>query len=94
MEGTLLSKKTKKTLLELHYSKYLQHQTNSLITMLTLLIGLVIALVTKEIIFTDYVQMAMVGFVVILIITPALYYFINARNHLKQIPEEMKKLNL
>ena len=94
MEDKRLSNKTKKILLELHYSKYLQHQTNSLIAIFTLIIGLIIALVTKEIRFSDYFQMAMIGFFLIIILTPATYYFINAKKHLRQIPEEMKKLNI
>ncbi len=94
MEDKQLSDNTKKTLLELHYSKYLQHQTNSLIAILTFIIGMIIALATKEIIFSDYFQMTFVGFFSIIILTPAIYYFINAKKHLKQILEEMKKLNL
>src|SRR3989338_7644831 len=93
MENNQLSDNTKKSLLELHYSKYLQYQTNSLIAIFTFIIGIIIALATKEINFSDYFQMTIVGFFSIIILTPSTYYFINSKKHLKQIPEEMKKLS-
>lgn|SRR3989338_5405591 len=94
MENNQLSDNIERTLLELHFNKHLQYQTNSLIAIFTFIIGIIIALATKEIKFSDYFQMAVVGFFAIIILTPSAYYFINSKKHLKRIPEEMKKLKL
>lgn len=87
-----LSDRLKKNILDLTYNKYLQYQTTSIIISFTYLVGVAVAFLTKQLSLTDYSQMILLLSFSIIVLTPAVYFILSARKHLKNIIEEIKKL--
>jgi len=89
-----LNDKIKKNLLDLHYNKYLLYYTTTIIILFTYFIGVAIAFITKQIDYKNTPQVMLVSFISIIILSILTILMINFRSHLKNIPEEVKKLKI
>ena len=89
-----LNDKIKKNLLDLHYNKYLQYYTTIIIILFTYFIGVAIAFITKQIDYKNTPQVMLVSFISIIILSILTILILNFRSHLKNIPEELKKLKV
>ena len=87
-----ISDKIKKNLLDLHYTKYLQYFNTSIIVIFTYLIGLGIALLTKQIDYKNPAQLLLAAVITIMFLGAISILLIKFRGHLKSIPQEIKKL--
>lgn len=89
-----LDDKIKKNLLDLHYSKYLQYYTTSIIILFTYFIGLAIAFITKQIDYLDKRQLLLVGFISAVILSVLATVMLRFKEHLKNIIREVKTLRI
>ena len=87
-----ISDKIKKNLLDLHYTKYLQYFNTSIIVIFTYLIGLGIALLTKQIDYKNPAQLLLAAVITIMFLGAISILLIKFKGHLKNIPQEIKKL--
>jgi len=84
----------KKNILDLHYNKNLQYFNTTIIIIFTYFIGLIIALLTKQINLFDNGQLyllALISIVVLSILSILLLYF---KGNMKKIITEISKLNI
>ena len=89
-----ISEKIKKNLLDLHHNKYLQYFNTTVIVMFTYFIGVVIALLTKQI---DYAKPS--HLIAIALISTAVFgittlLLLNFKWHMNNVIEEIRKLAL
>jgi heme/copper-type cytochrome/quinol oxidase subunit 2 len=90
----VLNKHTKKNLLDLHYTKYLQYYTTTIIIVLTYFVGLVIAFLTNQIDYMSSTQMLLVAFTTIAFLIVVVLLILSFKEHMKEIVREIKKLNI
>lgn len=86
--------KTKKNLLDLEYTKYLQYFNTSIIFLFTYIIGITIAFITKQIDYRSSKQLLSVIIISIVLIGAIIAFMFNFEDNLKRIPKEIKKLKL
>ena len=89
-----ISENVKKNVLDLHYSRYLQYYTTTIIILFTYFVGLGIALLTKQIQLIDIVQLFLVGVVSLVVVSIAVLSLLHWKAGMQDILEEIKKLNL
>lgn len=89
-----LNDKIKKNLLDLNYNKYLQYYTTTIIILFTFFIGLTLAFITKQIDYNNISQMILTAFISAIILSVLVILMLNFRSHIKNIPEEVKKLKI
>lgn len=90
-----LSDKIKKNLLDLHYNKNLQYFNTSIIILFTYFISIGVIFITKQIDYTTFNnQLFLIALISILIIGGILQFMLKFRFHMKNIQEEIKKLDL
>ena len=94
MPDTKLSDKIKKNLLDLHHQRYLQYFNTCLIILVTYLVGVTIAFITKQIKIEDINQILAVVIVSLAFIGTLVLLLIYFKTHLTKIPQEIKKLKL
>lgn len=84
----------KKNLLDLEYSKYLQYFNTSILVLVTYAVGLVLAFATKQVDFSNPGQLTAIGIISSIVSLACALSMINARNHIKDIPEKIKRLSV
>ena len=82
----------KKNLLDLKYSKYLQFYNTGIIILFTYLIGLTIALLTKQIDYTNINHIFKVSLISIIPLFLIVYFLLNCKKQLNEIPRQIAKL--
>ncbi len=86
--------KIKKNLLDLAYNKYLVYQTTTIVIIFTYLVGLSLALISKQIDLQNTGQLLATIIVTLSLLSPATLYFSKTKSHLRQIQEQIKLLNI
>lgn len=94
MEEKELSPQLKKNLLDIHYAKYLQYFTTSLIIVFTYFIGLAIALLTGQVDLANIRQIAFLFSVSVTFLSIMAIILIKFKIHMRNIVAEMKQLRL
>lgn len=94
MAKNKLNDKVKKNLLDLQYNKYLQGYNTSIIILFTYTIGVIIAFITKQIDYKNANQVGLIGLISVAVISIIFIFMFRMREHLKNIPNEIKKLRL
>lgn len=94
MEDAKLSEQSKKNILDLQYAKYLQYFNTSIIIIFTYFIGLVIALFTKQINLADIRHLFLLVLASSLFLIVIIYLLLRFKYRMKNVIEEIKKLNL
>ncbi len=89
-----ISESTKKNLLDLQYSKYLQYYNTSIIILFTYFIGVSIAFVTKQVDIYAPTELIMVGALTIGVVYIITLLMLSFREHLRNIFDEIRKLEL
>ncbi len=89
-----LSPKVKKNLLDLHYNKYLQYYTTSIIIIFTYFIGLVIALWTKQIDWSNGQVLFGIALISGLFLGVLVLKMSQFKDHMNNILFEIRELNL
>jgi len=89
-----LNHKIKKNLLDLHYNKYLQYHTATIIILFTYFIGVAVAFITKQIDYKNASQVMLVSLISIIILSTLAILMLNFKGHLKNILEEVKRLKI
>ena len=87
-----MNSKIKKNLLDLEYNKYLQIYTTNIVIFITLFVGLIIALISNQIDFTNFVDIIIFLSISCFLLSFNVAFMIRARNKLDQIPKEIMKL--
>lgn len=88
-----LESKHIKNILDLNYQKYLQYKIVTIIFLFTYLVGIVIALLTKQLKFTDYLDILFLVALTIIVIGTAIPLVKRFNYHLRRIPKIIEKLN-
>jgi len=94
MNKEKLDDKIKKNLLDLNYNKYLQYYTTSIIILFTYFIGVILSFITKQIDYKNNSQIMLVEVISIAVISILVILLLNFKTHLKNIPNEIKKLKI
>lgn len=94
LRNNKLQDKVKKNLLDIHYNKYLQYFNTTIIITFTYIIGISIAFITKQINYKDPKQLLFITLVSIGFLSFIAILLINFKEHLNNIPREIKKLKL
>ncbi len=84
----------KKNLLDLSYNKYLQYFTTCVILIFTYIIGLIIALLSKQVNYNSFAQISFVLFISAMFLVPIALFMKSYKTQLNRITEEIKTLNL
>ncbi len=84
----------KKNLLDLEYNKHLQYLNTTVIILFTYFIGVVITLVTGQFNYNNKDQLFLGAFLSMGVMSTTVILMLRFRVHLKNITEEIKKLNL
>ncbi len=84
----------KKNLLDLEYSKHLQYFNTSILVLVTYVIGLILAFATKQVDFSNPSQLMAIGIISSIVSLICVLSMINSRNHIKNIPEKIKRLSI
>jgi len=82
----------RKNILDLEYNKYLQYYTTSIILLFTYVIGIAIALLTRQIDYNNSFHMVFSATISFFIIIFVLVLISNFRRELIIIPKEIMKL--
>ena len=82
----------KKNILDLHFQKYLVIASTSIIIAFTYLIGVAIAVFSKQIILNDLLNMAIVFIISVGVLGICTGLFFNALFHLKNILKVLKEI--
>ena len=82
----------KKNVLDLQFQKYLTLASTSIIIMFTYLIGVGIAILTKQVNLKDFIVMGILFVISIGILGICSALFFKALFHLKNIPEALKEI--
>ena len=82
----------KKNILDLRYNKYLQYQTTAIITLVTYMIGVTIAVLTKQINYQDMRQLLIVAVLTIGMVWLHFYLIIMYKNRQEKIIKEISHL--
>ena len=77
--------KIKKNLLDLAYNKYLVYQTTTIVIIFTYLVGLSLALISKQIDLQNTGQLLATIIVTLSLLSTATLYFSKTKSHLRQI---------
>ncbi len=83
---------TRKNILDLEYQKYLQNHTTTIIIVFTYVIGVIIALITKQVNINNNKQLFTIGTLSALIIGVSLIMLKKWKDQLKVITEKIKNL--
>ena len=94
MKQKALSDKIKKNLLDLQYNKYLQYYNTSIIILFTYIIGVAIAFITKQINYKNMNEIGLVAIISIAVISMIVIFMLEMKDHIKNIPNEIKMLKL
>ena len=89
-----MDSKILKNLLDLEYNKYLQIYHTSIVLLFSFLIGVLIALLTNQIDFSNMAQVGIFFTVTIMIIFSIIGFMVTSHYRLKKIPKEIMKLEL
>tara|TARA_Y100000294_G_scaffold177972_1_gene206021 strand:+ start:2336 stop:2629 length:294 start_codon:yes stop_codon:yes gene_type:complete len=89
-----LSEKVKKNLLDINYSKYLQYFNTTIIISFTYIIGVSIAFITKQVNYRDPKQLFLVALISIGFLGIMVILLLKFKEHIDNIPKQIKKLNL
>lgn len=92
MERKELSPTAKKNILDLHYNRYTQQYNTSIIILFTYFIGLLIALITRQVNIQDPRQLLAVGIATAVITSVVVHFLFNVKNHQHNIIKEIRKL--
>lgn len=95
MRGLLvinMKDENKKNILDLQYQKYLNVASTSIIIFFTYLIGIVIAVLSKQIKLDNLIIMSFVFIISVAIIGISSIFFFNALYHLENIPRIIRDL--
>jgi len=82
----------KKNILDLQFQKYLVIASTSVIISFTYFVGIIIAILTKQIILNDFIRMGAVFVISVGIISICLIFFLNSIFHIRKILKCIKKL--
>jgi len=94
VEEIRISGKVKKNLLDLEYNKNVQFFTTAIIILFTYFIGVFIAVLTKQIDYRNPGQLLLLGFIFIAVIAICILSMLNFKYRLKEIIQEILKLEL
>jgi len=94
MKQKALSDKIKKNLLDLQYNKYLQYYNTSIIILFTYVIGVAIAFITKQINYKNMNEIGLVAIISIAVISIIVMFMLKMKDHIQNIPNEIKMLKL
>ena len=83
----------KKNILDLKYQKFLQFYVVTVIGLITYFIGIIIALLTKQINIRDYSQIFLILLISSLVLGMSIFIMIEISNKLTKIIEEIKRLS-
>ncbi|MFH0978689.1 MAG: hypothetical protein V1837_05285 [Candidatus Woesearchaeota archaeon] len=89
-----LSDRVKKNLLDLHYNKYLQFYTTSIIILFTYAIGVGIAFITKQVNYQNLSQILLVGSISVVVISTIVLLMKKQKVHMANILREIRELRL
>jgi len=89
-----LSDKIKKNLLDLQYNKYLQSYNTLIIILFTYFIGIIVAFMTKQIDYRNISQLGLIGLISIAVLSIIALFMLKSKEHITNIPNEIKKLKL
>ncbi len=89
-----LPDRIKKNLLDLQYNKYMQYYTTTIILLFTYGIGVFIAFITKQVDYTNTRHVSLVGIISITVISLIIIPMLRFKEHINNIPKEVKKLKL
>ncbi len=89
-----ISDHIKKNLLDLEYNRYLQYYNTTLIVAFTYFVGLIIAVLTQNIKYGDFVLIFAIFLISIIILSLATIFIFNFKYKLENIVAEIKKLNI
>ena len=83
-----------KNLLDLEFNKYLQIYNASIILLFSFLVGLLVALLTNQIDFSDKIQVGTFFIASIVVIFAIISFMVRSHYKLKLIPKEISKLEI
>jgi len=83
---------TRKNVLDLNYSKYLQYFNTCVIIIFTYLVGLTLAIMTAQIDLRNSLQVFVTAFVSVVFFVVVLGFLIQFHQHLRKIPVLIRKL--
>jgi sulfite exporter TauE/SafE len=92
MSRKRLPDKIKKNILDLQYNKYLQYYNTSVMVLFTYIIGIIIALITHQVNYNSSVQMILVSFISVAIISVIVLVMSKFRYQMANIFIQIKKL--
>ena len=87
-----MDKKIKKNLLDLKYSKYLQYYNTMMILLFTYFIAIIIAFVTRQLIFSNIDHLFLICVVSIFPLILMVNFMITCKKNLKLIPKQISNL--
>lgn len=90
----MINDKVKKNLLDLQYNKYLQYINTCVILLFTYFIGVILAFITKQVKYDSLNQLMIVGIVSIAVISFIVLLLLRFRQHIHNILDELKRLNI
>ena len=89
-----MNDKIKKNLFDLDYNKYLQYFNTCIIIIFIYIIGLLVAIFIKQIDISKTNELLFLTFISLIFFLVILSVLLNLKYNLKNITEEIKKLNL
>ena len=84
----------KKNLLDLEYNKYLQYLNTTLILVFTYFIGILVAILTENVKYTNPNQIFFVSTISVGVLSVLFVLIFNFKNKLKEIVKKIKKIKL
>lgn len=85
-------KNIKKNLLDLEYNKTVQFYNTAIIILFTFIIGVTVAFITRQIDYSDTIQMTFTGSVIIIVLCTLSIVMLMFRKRMNTIVEQIEKL--
>ncbi len=87
-----MEREIKKNLLDLKYNKYLQYYNTSIIILFTYFIGLALAIITKQVDYTNYNHLFFILGITFFVCITIIYFMLKFKTQLSRIPKQIANL--